>query len=648
MTLQKNAAWITVLCIVFTLIGGGLYLWRASGDPSTTLLLSEGGAQWIRVNVPANRYVREKKQFGAFRKTIQVIERPKRATVTFKALKYIAEVIVDDQLIPVKDDLSNWQEPVELDLAPYLSPGAHTLRFTVKNINGPTLLLAYSKDLGIYTGPDWEASTDGISWKSALTVNQPMSWSASRDYPVAGAFVSSLPVLLPIFFITFFWTLAYYRKGASGDSWIVRITPDAGRLRWLIIAGLAVLGANNFIKVPLHTGFDIIGHLDYIRFVAEKFSIPYAEDGWEMFQSPLYYMVSAPFYLILKPLVSENYLIRSLKLIPFLFGIAQVEITYRMLRKVLPERPDLLALGVVAGGLFPVSIYSSLSIGNEAMCGAFSAAALAVAFWILVDQGPAPYRRLLLLGAFLGLALLTKFTAVLLVPPICLLLIYKAKKNGGGGVSLFTPALTAMGTAFAISSWYYIRNLLHSGSIFVSAWDPSRKTAWWQDQGYRTLGDFYRFGESLVYPVYSNFNGFWDSFYSTLWLDGLLSGPRQPHSAWNLNFMVSGSWLALLPAVAIIISIVSSLLRPGESFRKGPMFAVICLAIYLAALAHLYLKLPFYSTVRSTYTTGLTPAYALLIATGLGKLMRTVFLRAVVYGWIACWAAFVYIAYFAV
>ncbi|MDP2690174.1 MAG: hypothetical protein Q8P48_08695 [Deltaproteobacteria bacterium] len=648
MTSQKHAALVTALCIILALMAGMLYLWRAAGDPSSTLLLSEGGARWIRVNEPAIPFVRKVDPLRAFRTVINIDKTPARALLTFKAMRD-AEVLVDEQLVrAVDEDLDDWREPVEVDLAPYLSPGAHTLGFTVKNRNGPALLLAYSEALGVHTGPDWETSNDGVNWTGALAASQPMSLPLSRNYPVARAFVSCLPVLLPVFFITFFWTLAYYREG-GGNGWIARITPGAGTLRWLIIAALAVLGANNFFQVPISTGFDSSAHLDYIRFVAERFSIPYANDGWQMFQSPLYYMVSAPFYLMLKPLLATSNLVRALKLIPFALGIAQVEITYRMLKKVLPGRPDILSLGVVIGGLLPATLYSSLSLGNEPMCGAFSAAALAVAFWILVEPAPPSRGRLLLLGAFLGLALLSKFTAVLLIPPLGFLLIYKARENGGKVGALFTPALTALGTAFAISSWYYIRNWIKLGKPFVGGWDPSRQIVWWQDPGYRTLGDLYRFGESLVHPLYSSFNGFWDSFYSTLWLDGMVSGiwDVRGFPPWNFNIMVSGSWLALLPTVAIIIAVAASLLRPMESFRKGPLFAVICLAIYLAALAHLYLNIPIYTTLKATYTTGLTPVYALLAATGLGMLMRTTLARAAVYGWVACWAAFAYLSYFA-
>jgi hypothetical protein len=112
--------------------------------------------------------------------------------------------------------------------------------------------------------------------------------------------------------------------------------------------------------------------------------------------------------------------------------------------------------------------------------------------------------------------------------------------------------------------------------------------------------------------------------------------------------MLSGAWLALLPAVAILVAAAAALLNPGESFRKGPLFAVMCLVIYLAALAYMYLGVPIHSTVKATYTTGLTPVYALLAAAGMGTLMKTVTARAVVYGWVACWAVSSYLAYFAV
>ena len=65
----------------------------------------------------------------------------------------------------------------------------------------------------------------------------------------------------------------------------------------LPLAGLAafwiLLFANNLGGLPALVGYDVWHHLAYIRYVAEHHSLPLAGQGWEMFQPPLYYVLSA-------------------------------------------------------------------------------------------------------------------------------------------------------------------------------------------------------------------------------------------------------------------------------------------------------------------------------------------------------------------
>ena len=644
---EKRAIWITLLLVVLSLGGCALFFLSAAKDPGVALLLPEGGAEWIIANEPLSLQRRDAGYSGTvFRKTVRVDSPSEGGVLTFKAMKDAIVELDGITVRPLNKDHGNWKEPVSVDLGPRLTPGEHELRIMVINLNGPQALLAYGTGLGVSSSIGWEASRDGVAWEAARRADEPRFSGFSEIFRAPGAFVSSLPLLLPIFFITFFWTLAYYRKSAAGRDAVSKFTPGPGALRWLIMAAWVALAINNFSKMPVNTGFDGPAHLDYIRFVAERLSIPYANDGWQMFQSPLYYMASAPFFLILGKAFDPDTVVRVLKFIPLLCGLLQVEITYRAMKLVFPERTDLQAIGVVIGGLLPANIYISLSLGNESMAGAFSAATLAAGLWILRGPTPVPRKRALLLGTFLGLALLSKVTAVLLVPPLVLLLVYKGR-NGVAGVA--GTALISGTAAFAISSWYYIRNWLKLGSAFVGGWDPSREIVWWQDPGYRTLRDFYAFGKSLTAPVYSGLNGFWDSFYSSLWLDGFVSGAAGLKSLppWNYDIMLSSAWLSVLPTLAIIIASAAALLRPARSLEKGTLFSAIFLAVYIGALASLFMKLPIFSTTKASYTIGLTPAYAVLCASGLGILMRTAFLRAVAYGWIACWAAFAYMSYLA-
>jgi hypothetical protein len=59
------------------------------------------------------------------------------------------------------------------------------------------------------------------------------------------------------------------------------------------------------------------------------------------------------------------------------------------------------------------------------------------------------------------------------------------------------------------------------------------------------------------------------------------------------------------------------------------------------------LKLPAYSTVKATYTLGVTPCYAVLAVAGFERMMRLPIQRAAVHAGIACWALASYLSYFA-
>jgi len=143
--------------------------------------------------------------------------------------------------------------------------------------------------------------------------------------------------------------------------------------------------------------------------------------------------------------------------------------------------------------------------------------------------------------------------------------------------------------------------------------------------------------------------GFWDSLYSTLWLDGFLSGiavfgVRPP---WNDDFMLAGAWLGLIPSALLLLGL-GSLLRerlPGS--RAALLFASGCLAVYLAAILDLWVRLPVYSAAKASYTLGLAPCYGLLIAAGAEALLRGRLARSLTAAMISCWAVAAFVAYFA-
>jgi hypothetical protein len=262
-------------------------------------------------------------------------------------------------------------------------------------------------------------------------------------------------------------------------------------------------------------------------------------------------------------------------------------------------------------------------------------------------EPPLPKWYLPVLGLALGSSLLAKATPVLLCPPLAVFLIQSMRRRGLRRRSIAYNLVLVFGIACMVCGWYYVRNWVEFGKPFVGGWDQTRGIGWWQDPGYRTLGDLTAFGRSLTYPIYSAFNGFWDAVYSTFWLDGYLSSmiTFEDRPPWNYDPMISGALLSVLLSVGIVLGIARTLAGDTNA-RQAKLFSVTCIGMYGAALLYLYLTLPIYATAKATYTLGITPCYAVACVSGLDLMMRNKYATAFVYAMITCWGGIAYISYF--
>jgi tetratricopeptide (TPR) repeat protein len=160
-----------------------------------------------------------------------------------------------------------------------------------------------------------------------------------------------------------------------------------------------------------------------------------------------------------------------------------------------------------------------------------------------------------------------------------------------------------LGTCFVVCGWYYLWIWLHFGTPLVGNWDAASQFQWWQDNGYHTLADFMRFGQSLAYPLFSSFSGFLDGIYSTLWGDGLCGGKRDMNdrSPWNYDLMTAGYLLALVPTLIVLAGAAVSVWR----FIRQPSAEWFVLlgfsGTFLLALVFMNLKVPCYAQARAIY-----------------------------------------------
>lgn len=633
---------------------GGRVVRGVLDDPEIALLRPEHGAQWIRAykeTGPEGGY-----GYGnytaTFRIRFKVSTVPENATLTLRAYRACA-VYVDGELLGENsDDLAQWKQRFQIDLAPVLSAGDHELQISVWNESGPPLVLAYCDALRLHTGESWEVQsveTDG--WITAITAQTPHANTVGAQFRGADrVFVARLPFFAVIFLIVFAWTFMVSRQ-RDPKHWLRQYTPSASDLRWLILCAWALLALNNILKLPFVAGFDVAGHVEYIQYIARNHRVPFAHEGWVMWQSPLYHLISAGVYVVSKSLMAEPLALITLRIIPMLCGALQVQLCYTASRIVFPDREDSQGLGTLVGGLMPVNIYMSQYIGNEPLAGVFGSLVVVIALGLLRNPNarwtPVTF---VLLGGAIGCAMLTKVSTVLLCAPVVSLLLFVAVREKKSANNIFDGFAIIFGTAFMICGWFYVRNIVELGAPVVRGWDAARGFGWWQEPGYRIVEHFTRFGVALSYPIYSSVNSVWDGLYSTLWLDGLIGSRLQTVNfpPWNYGFMLSGAWLALLPTALILIGCAAVFVRPVRASLDGRMFVFACLAIYYAATLYLILRVTGWMPVKAYYTLAVLPCYAILAASGYQLYSRYAVLKAATYGAMSCWALCAYAAYFIV
>ncbi|MEW6333903.1 MAG: hypothetical protein AB1558_06510 [Thermodesulfobacteriota bacterium] len=634
-----------VLILPLLLLAGGIRFILA--DPDIPLLVNEGDAAWIRFPAPFQLPIRQPgESFTRFRTRLEIPDVPERAILVLRAMKQ-AELFLDGRpLFRTPGGPERWKETHRIDLKPWLAKGVHELRADVFHGNGHPALLAYCESLGIASGGSWEASDDGLRWRPAIRADDLSALPISRRFPRSDQALGSLfPLLLPVFALFFFWSLRPVKP--LSPSWMDRVRLSAPAARWLVLGGWLAMAVTNFWNIPLTMGMDHQGHAAYIEAIAGHWRLPLASEGWQMFQPPLFHLAAALLSKAFAPVVEPDTGVRIMKLLPLLCGMGQVEICYRVLRYAYPGRETLQVIGTLFGGLVPMNLYMSQSLGNEPLAGLLTGLIVLFACRILSGERQPDLRESILMGVTLGLALLAKVTPLLIFLSVLIHLsaeiIRRSGANGNriGRAAGFT--ITFAGTALAVAGWYYLRNWAETGRVFVGGWDSVRGILWWQDPGYRTPGQLFAFGESLLYPVYSSVFGFWDSLYSSFWMDGFLSAHYDV--PWNFPYMLSSAWLSLLPSAAILTGLVAACRRPDGPVRRILLFSLTCTGLYMAAIFYHFLTVPVLGSAKASYALGLIPCFTLLAAEGFEMMTRMRFARAVVHGLFACWILVAYAAY---
>ena len=211
----------------------------------------------------------------------------------------------------------------------------------------------------------------------------------------------------------------------GGNWWLNRHPTNVKWMTVIIVFGFAglwlILYWHNARILPALVGFDASHHLNYIKYLQEHHRLPLPNEGMVMFHPPLYYIISAIVLSIFNLTTADPSAILLLRALTMLFGIAQFVLVFATLRLIFPNRPSLQLVGGGLAAFLPMQLYMSHYPTNETLAALLVSASLYFALR-MAKTGPATWKSYCVLGLLIGAALLTKATAVLVVPFIVLAL----------------------------------------------------------------------------------------------------------------------------------------------------------------------------------------------------------------------------------
>jgi hypothetical protein len=171
-----------------------------------------------------------------------------------------------------------------------------------------------------------------------------------------------------------------------------RWSPLDGALFGLVLLGTALRTLYLLATPATVRPHDGDKHLDYIRYIATHWHLPPPHDGFEFYQPPLYYVLTAPLlWAETRAGVVLSSTVFHLQIVALILSVATLWIAVSTLREMLAAAPDADTVVpssdlVIGGGLLAVFlslVYFGARVNNDVLVQvtSFAGVALIVAFW---------------------------------------------------------------------------------------------------------------------------------------------------------------------------------------------------------------------------------------------------------------------------
>lgn len=427
---------------------------------------------------------------------------------------------------------------------------------------------------------------------------------------------------------------------------------------WALLLGGAALRLALYIANPAANAFD--NHFEPVLLIISDGIIPAKDACWSCYHPPLLYWSSAMLgKLFVQFNMSAPTFFKVLQGLSCLFGIATLVFVWAILKR-LPLNDFARAAGLGIICFLPRHIYMSAMYSNDAIAYMLVTICLYLLL-VALDRGFS-WRVLVLLSISMGLALLTKVTALVVLPTVGFVFFMAfvwgrvAPRRDtlikGVAVMIFPLALlaTEIGSNMKTYGEPFPINMTLSGSNVVKRRPGAGGVDFFDFRPLSAIKD------PVIRP--SNIDSFWTMLYGRMWFDmePLLIYPRteELYQKWHRSFAMYleshiDDWtgqedfpqgglnvgraliaLGLLPLIIFLAGLCYAVWGRW-SIRAGPgdrldaiklMAFPVLLLVNIAGVVKATLAHPYYATMKAAYLLNSVAAFAVIFALGamwLGK-----------------------------
>lgn len=409
------------------------------------------------------------------------------------------------------------------------------------------------------------------------------------------------------------------------------VARSSGYQRWIrvgvALGTLAVLiRLNNAIRYPSLNGYDSFGHLTYIFYLLKTGEIPHAHQGWSFFHPPLYYALAAALWTPLQQ-VDPKQVLKVLNVVFSFAGLVPAWISYAVARRLFPHNGLARVMAPIFVLFLPVGLYSTPMLGNEGL----NTILCALALYCLLRMLEQPHwRRALLLGTVLGLALLTKATAVALAATVVVVgsaWTVHTRRWREGAVNLSV----ALATAALLCGWYYAGNLVRYGTPF--AMSRSYRVVQHVENAFekaaRGPGAYLCFDPRIVTEVlYRNqplIDCVWSGVYGGAWFEvgGRSFMPDVQDHPWVRLVAQMVLVLGAVPTAVAALGLLAAVRRSSRRRWNDALVVLLTTFVVVTAMFIVYTHhVPTFSAVKTSYLLPAIVPWSIWFALGIDVLSR--------------------------